>query len=180
MKMKNLPYQGCIREGKGGIYREVDGALIIGVSRPIYIHNGDYHLTELKIYADGMIDCWGLITVDQFKDKVKSGWVVTELPNSARVSVFLLGSLTATYAHNFVKSEELIKEIADTIKELNGKPTTSDLCKEAYEEYQKEPSGANKTKLRAFYEAVPEHNRIFILGDQDHKDNAIRSILYQE
>lgn len=178
--MKSTQYQGYIRKSWDGIYREVGGVLILGISRPIYIHNGSYYLTELKIYADGMVDCWSLVTFEQFKDKVKSGWVVTELPESAEVSVFPLGSLTATNVSGYIKPEELIKEVADTINELNGEPTTSELCTAAYENYQKEPTEANKTKLRALYEAVPQHNRIFILGDQDHKDNAIRSILYQE
>lgn len=180
MKMKNVPYQGYIREGEDGIYREVGGVLILGVSRPIYIHNGDYHLIELKIYADGIIDCWELVTLNQFKDKIKSGWVVTELPKSAEVSIFPLGNLTATNTTCYIKPEELIKEIADSINELNGKPTTSELCRKAYEEYQKEPTEANKTRLKATYEAVPEHNRIFILGDQDHKDQAIRTIFYNK
>ncbi len=180
MKMKNVPYQGYVREGEDGIYREVDGALILGISRPIYIHNGDYHLTELKIYADGIIDCWELVTLNQFRDKVKSGWVVTELPKSAKVSIFPLGNYTATNTNSYIKPEELIKEIADAINELNGKPTTSGLCREAFDNYQKEPTEANKTRLKATYETVPEHNRIFILGDQDRKDQAIRTILYNE
>lgn len=177
---KNAQYMGYIREKGNGIYREVGGFLILGASRPIFIHNGNYYLTELKIYADRMVDCWGLITFDLFKEKVKSGWVVTELPKTAEVSMFPLGGLTATNFRGSVKSEELIKEVADTINELNGKPSTSDLCREAYEKYQKEPTEVNKSNLQALYEAVPEHNRIFILGDQGHKDNAIRSILYQE
>lgn len=178
--MKNIQYQGYIREDKDGIYRDVDGVLILGVPRPIYIHNGNYYLTELKIYADGKVDCWGLVTFDQFKEKVKSGWIVTELPKSVEVSVFPLGNLTVTNTNNYIKPEELIKEVADIINELNGKSTTSDLCRVSYEKFQIEPTETNKTKLRAAYEAVPEHNRIFILGDQDQKDQTIRTIIYNE
>jgi len=178
--MKTIQFQGYIQKNGKGIYRKVKDQIIFGVPHPIYIHNGYYFLTELKIYSDGMIDCWELVTFDQFIEKVKSGWVSTQLPNSAKVSVFPLGDFTATNIINIVKPEELIKEVADIINELNNKPSTSELCRIAFEGYQKEPSDANKNKLRTAYEAVPEHNRIYILGDQDNKDFAIRSILYRE
>jgi hypothetical protein len=109
MKMKNTPYHD------EGIYRMVNGNLILGVSRPVYIHNGNYYLIELKIYADSMVDCWDLVTFDQFKKKVNSGWVVTEPPKTAEISIFPLGSLTATNFRGSVKPEELIKVVADII-----------------------------------------------------------------
>ena len=180
MKMKTIQYQGLIQSKGEGIYREVNGTIILGVSHNIYIHNLDYHLTQQKIYADGMIDCWNLVTFDTFKEKVKSGWIVTELPKSAEVSVFPLGSFTATNIRNVIKPDELIKEVADIISELNGKPTTSELCRIAYEAYQKEPTEENKLRLKKAYEAIPAHNRIYVLGDQDHKDHAIRTIIYSE
>jgi len=56
--MKTITYKGKIDKNNNGIYREKSGQLILGKSHKIYIHNLDYHLTELKIYVDGMIDCW--------------------------------------------------------------------------------------------------------------------------
>lgn len=174
------PYKGNLSGNGEGIYRENNGGLILGKSLPIYIHNLSYHLTELKIYTDGMIDCWELVTYEEFRKKVMSGWVVTELPKNTEVSVFPLGGFTATNIRNRVKPEELIKEVADIIKELNGKPDTSKICQLAFEEYQKKPTEINKEKLRVAYEAIPEHNRRYVLGDMDRKDGPIRSILYGE
>lgn len=178
--MKKVDYKGEIKENSEGIYREENGQIILGKAYPIYIHNLNYYLAELKIYADGMIDCWEMVDFDEFKHKIESDWVITELPESAEVSVFPLGSFTATDIKNSIKPEELIKEVSDVIAELNSKPTTSVICQKAFEAYQTDPSEANKTELKEAYEAIPEHNRIYVLGDMDNKDRPIRVIIYEE
>ncbi|WP_329199195.1 MULTISPECIES: DUF7639 domain-containing protein [unclassified Streptomyces] len=33
--------------------------------------------------ADGLIDCWGLVTLDEFEQKPRCGWVATDLPEGA-------------------------------------------------------------------------------------------------
>src|ERR1044071_3791621 len=39
---------------------------IEGTWRTVFINNGGTHyLTDLKIYADGLIDCWGLVDLDR-------------------------------------------------------------------------------------------------------------------
>lgn len=180
MNMKKIAYKGTIKNESEGIYREENGQIILGVSHLIFISNAGYHLTELKIYADGMIDCWEMVTFEEFKNKVDSGWVVSELPEVAEVSAFPLGSFTATDTINAIKPEELIKEVADIIDKLNDRPTTSDICQKAFEKYQKEPNEANKQRLKEAYESIPEHNRIYVLGDMNQKDNPIRSVIYGE
>ncbi|MCF3166603.1 hypothetical protein IPZ64_06680 [Streptomyces violaceoruber] len=57
----------CIFLGHGG-----DGSL--GEAHPVdqHVHQvcgrngGTFYLTDLVIYADGLIDCWGLATIDEF------------------------------------------------------------------------------------------------------------------
>jgi hypothetical protein len=53
-----------------------EGKRIDGVFFLAFIHNGDYHLSPISIYQDGMIDCWGLVDFERFKERVRSGWVV--------------------------------------------------------------------------------------------------------
>lgn len=155
-----------------------DGARVDGVFAMAFIHNVDYHLTHISIYKDGMIDCWGLVNFAEFKKKVRSGWVVTQLPKKARISVSFLASFTATDASYWIEPEEFIKEVADEIEELNGRPTTSDRCRDAWAAYEASPSQATKEALRLAYEAIPVHNRRYVLRDQDSKDGAIRAVLY--
>ena len=65
-------------------WRNVDGERIEGTWRHAFIRNGgNYFLTDLLIYADGMVDCWGLETLEGFADKLASGWVATDLPEGA-------------------------------------------------------------------------------------------------
>jgi hypothetical protein len=125
-----------------------------------------------------MIDCWGLVDFEGFKEKVRSGWVVTRPPKDARISVSFLTSFTAADASYWINPEELIKEVADAIEELNGRPTTSKRCQEAWAAYRAAPSEAARDCLRLAYEAIPKHNRRYVLGDQDFKDGPIRMILY--
>src|SRR3974377_748935 len=73
-------------------YRVVDEQRIPGTWRPIFIHNISYHLTELYIYADGVINCWEEVTLDGLREKIQSGWVATALPQGAYASAHDLGS----------------------------------------------------------------------------------------
>jgi hypothetical protein len=157
-----------------------DGVRIDGVFAMAFIHNGDYYLTHISIYRDGMIDCWGLVDFEEFKQKVRSGWVVTKPPKKAQISVSFLASFTPIDTSYWIEPEEFIKEVADEIEELNGRPTTSDRCREAWGAYEASPSKTTKAALRRAYEAVPEHNRRYVLQDQDSKDHAIRAVLYPQ
>lgn len=100
-----------------------------GTWRPIFIHNGGlYHLADLKIYADGMIDCWCPVTLDEFRRKVASGWVTTQIPPSGRASAHHLGSWTVAEQTYHLDGVALIGEVSDEIDRLAGRPTTSERC----------------------------------------------------
>lgn len=156
------------------------GERVDGVFAMAFIHNGDYHLTHISIYPDCMIDCWGLVPFEEFKKKVRTGWVVTQPPPNAKVSVTFLASFTATDAFYWIDPEEFIREVADEIEELNGRPTTRETCLAAWKAYETSPSDATREDLQLAYEAVPEHNRMLVLGDQNRKDHPIRRVLYPE
>ena len=53
------------------------------------------------------------------------------------------------------EEEEFLREIPDIIRELNGEPTTSDICRAAYKEYLQSPTEANRLRLKEAYEMVP-------------------------
>jgi hypothetical protein len=162
------------------ISRTANGVEIQGKYTYAFIHNFDkYHLTEIKVFQDGMIDCWGLVNFEEFKQKISIGWVVTSLPDNAQVSVSLLAHFTVTNVRAWVKEEEFIKEVADEIEKLNGRPTSMDKCKEAFRKFQNEQSEEARQLLKETYEKVPEHLRSF-LGDMDVKDIPIRMIIYGE
>lgn len=155
-----------------------DGKRIDGMYLHAFIHNGEYFLTEIGIYQDGMIECWEWVDFEGFKQRVHSGWVVTQLPPDARVSVFPLGTFRASDITYEVYPEEFIKEVADEIEALNGRSTTSERCRAAWATYKASPSDTAKEALRICYEAVPRHLRYYLLGDMGKKDSLIRMVLY--
>ncbi len=163
------------------VYREAKGKQVAGVSFTAFIKNGGiFFLTNIKVYKDGMIDCWEQVDFEEFKKKVRKGWVVTNLPENADVHVSDLCQIKATDVTNFVDPEEFIKDVADALNALNGYPTSSETCLSAYRNYVAQRTEAARNQLKEAYEAVPEHNRRFILGDQDVKDFPIRMIIYGE
>jgi len=159
-------------------HRATGGKTIPGYLLPVFIKNGPHHLTHLKVYQDGMVDCWELVTFKRLQQRVEDGWVVASLPEGAEVSVFPLGSFIATKVKAFVQEDDLVREVADAIEELNGRTTSTARCLAAYEAYCASPSDEGRSLLRAAYEAVPTHNRRYVLGDMDRKDYPIREIIY--
>ena len=92
------------------IYRETEaGSIIKGIGLPAFINNGGYHQVLIGVYEDGLIDCWGLVTLQEFKEHVRSGWVVTQVPKGAPVSFHPLFSGKCDF-ECYVKVEELVKE----------------------------------------------------------------------
>jgi hypothetical protein len=162
------------------VYREDrDGNIIRGVGLPAFIHNLTYHQTIIEVYEDGIIDCWGLVTLEEFKRKVSQGWVVTQIPEGGRIHCHHLYDGYSNLKY-FVKIEEFIKEVEDTINRLQKKKTVKDICLEAFSVFLLKPTPKNRRKLQKAYEDIPEHLRCYILGDMDDKDSAIRSCIYNK
>jgi hypothetical protein len=162
------------------IHRIEGDQRIEGTTLDAFIHNGDYFHAEIKIYADSKVDCWELVNFAQFKEKVRKGWVVTQLPEGALISISGLASMNATNVRCFVEPEEFIKEVADEILELNHQPTTGDKCRETFKEFTSNPTEELRQRLKEAYEAIPVHCRRYVLHDQDAKDFAIRMAIYGE
>jgi hypothetical protein len=157
----------------------VDGKTVPGVTRLVFIHNGPYFLTDLAIYRDGLIDCWGLVDFDEFCGKVRTGWVVTRPPNGAEVSIHHLASFTTGEVQYAITGEDLIAEVRDAIEALNDRPTSSETCQRAFDAFNENPTDEAQDELKRAYEAVPRHLRPY-LGDMDVKDIPIRMAIYGE
>jgi hypothetical protein len=159
------------------IYRETEaGSIIKGIGLPAFINNGGYHQVLIGVYEDGLIDCWGLVTLQEFKEHVRSGWVVTQVPKGAPVSFHHLFSGKCDF-ECYVKVEELVKEVEDVLGQFHGVSTSSQRCVDAFRRYLFAPSVPLREALREAYTAVPEHLREYLLGDMDSRDGPIRCIL---
>lgn len=156
-------------------WRNVDGERIEGTWRHAFIRNGrDYYLTDLFIYADGMVDCWGLVTLEEFAGKLASGWVATNLEEEALASAHHLASWRFAEPQMWMTPERLLGEVRDEIDQLNGRPDSTQRCLAAVEVFRREPTEENRAAVRELYEAIPEHLRRYALGDMDRKDMPLR------
>lgn len=90
-----------------------------GISMPCFIHNGNYYLSSLDVFADGSFDAW------EFKDRkfllesLKSGWVRMSPPDGARVSVHNLGSFAVSRADWSHDDDETFARAISLLDELN-------------------------------------------------------------
>ncbi|WP_293329991.1 hypothetical protein [Microcoleus sp. CAWBG58] len=162
------------------IYRNgANGEIIRGQGLSAFIHNVNYHETIIKVFEDGKIDCWGLVDFEEFKTKVAQGWVVTQVPKGARISCHHLywGNSTLEF---YIEIDEFVKEVADIINQLQGKPTVAKTCLQAFTRFLTFPTPENKISLRAAYDAIPKHLRIYVLGDMDCKDSAILTCIDED
>lgn len=158
-------------------YRTADGVRVPGTWRHAFIRNGDYFLTDLFIYADGLIDCWGLVTLEEFEEKLRCGWVATELPDGARASGHQLAAWRFREPHSWYTPELLLAEVRDTIEQLNGRPDSTDRCLAAVDAFLADRTEENRAIARAAYHAIPETQRHYALGDMDRKDGPLQVLV---
>ncbi|WP_217230319.1 NADAR family protein [Streptomyces anulatus] len=164
--------------GKRIIHRTADGVRIPGTWRHAFINNGGtYFLTDLFIYADGLIDCWGLATVEEFERKLRSGWVATSFPEGAEASAHGLASWKFGETWTWLTPELLLAEVRDTLDELNGRPDSTGRCLAAVDAFLADRSEANRAVVRSAYLAIPETQRHYALGDMDRKDQPLRALV---
>jgi hypothetical protein len=162
------------------VTRTENGQEIPGKRLRAFVHSGDtYFPTDVEIYKDGIIGCLGLVEFEQFKEYIAQGKVITSLPENAEVRIGFLARFRAKYVRSWIKEKEFLKEIIDIIDELNGRLTSSQKCREAYERFQEDPCEATRIALKIAYESIPEHNRKYV-GDMDSKDIPLRKIIYRE
>lgn len=158
-------------------FREVDGERVEGTWRHTFIKNGGtYYLADLRIYADGVVDCWEHCTLDEFAEKVRSGWVATALPDGAPAHAHHVGSWTFANTSVWIDEDGLIGEVADEIDRLAGRPDSTDRCLIAADAYLADRTEANRAALEAAYLAIPEHLRQYALGDMDYKDGPLLAL----
>lgn len=91
-----------------------------GFSIPGIIHNMQYHFTNLQVYKDGLVYCWDMVDLKLFKEKLKSGWVVTHIPDGEYISLFSLGHWTIDNSSwDFNSADSYYDYVYSLVKILN-------------------------------------------------------------
>jgi len=147
-----------------------------------YLTDNGWQLTVITAYAD---ETFSIDAVqDQFfcLDEIRELFSTGRLSSNpkGRITVLITSFATITAEALYATdSDEKLKEIEDMSVRISGKIGIHERCQKLYYEYLIWPCEENKERLRAAYEAVPEHERIY-LGDMDTKDGDYRRILYTD
>jgi predicted NAD-dependent protein-ADP-ribosyltransferase YbiA (DUF1768 family) len=132
--------------GRRPTWRWVEDERIAGTWRHAWVRNGErFWLTDLVVYADGIVDCHGLTSVEEFAARARAGDVLAGAPDASRR----------------LSAEDFVAEVRDDIEWLNRRPLAETRCMDAAEAFAREPSEENRAILRAAYEEVPHRDGIY-------------------
>lgn len=94
-----------------------------GVLLPAFIRNGNHYGTELEIYEDGAIECWGFVDLEFLRQKLASGWITPCVPNGSYLHYNDLGQWQVEESEWLLNAEELHEKILQLLKQLNPEMT---------------------------------------------------------
>ena len=154
----------------GKIYRYKNGKRIKGIGFPAIVNNFHFYLTTIVVYADGLIDCWGLMGFDEFKSKLKSGWVRVNLPPNSELHIYNLGIVNSAEFLHKKSTDDFTKEIEDCILELNDKESRRQRCIRLFKSYLLINSKKLLKELKKAFNDLPLDKRV-IFDYTEEKDS---------
>lgn len=156
--------------------------LLKGDNAHIFLRNdGKLLLTEMYCYKDETFSIDGLDGLFNFSEiekMFKNKTLTTEPKSGERIMLGDLGTVEAE-ASRVISTKNKLAELHNKSLRVQGKPDAHTVCINAYHAYLVEPTDFYRERLREAYEAVPEHERMY-LGDMDTRDGDFRRILYSD
>lgn len=139
------------------------------------------YLAELSIYKSGNIEITNLpkkkiYKFEDLNELTEKGILTTDLKIGETVTILNLGSFKIVSGSS-VDIKSKINELIDKFNELNGGENSIAKCARIFDEYRQNPTKILREELKDAYEAVPEHQRIFV-GTMDTKDYEVRQVIY--
>ncbi|HMR09474.1 MAG TPA: hypothetical protein PKA88_27030, partial [Polyangiaceae bacterium] len=149
----------------------------------LYKQQGEVFLADVRAFADGSVEIGRVpepvvTDLDGVCAAIEKRALFTKPRKGTRVFVHGLGSFEVEKARFITGAQDMLRDLRDIVETLNGRADSSMRCRDAYEAFVADPTTARRDALRTAYEAVPEHNRMYVLRDQDVKDIPIRMIVY--
>lgn len=157
--------------------RETADGVVPGVFLPAVIHNIHHYFTLLGVYKDGMIDCWGLITFEEFVAKTKSGWVTNTVPAGRTFGIHHLAYMTVTASEPEGTIDDLVKDVRNAIEELNGRPTAQERIADAIRAIAENETHEARAAFISAYADLPCFHRKYIFGSRMEKHKDIQRLL---
>jgi hypothetical protein len=181
------------KEEKYRIWRCADGTpykingdfgynIIDGFSTKMFLKRGkEYHLVNIIAFADGtfQIEKDEKITLAKIENMIKKRTLVCTPPKGVSINIGLgIIEISKSEWAMIVKPSEKLKEIIEMSARIMGKETAHERCVKLYHNYLVYPTEEARAMLRKAYEAVPEHERMY-LGDMDSKDSDYIRIIFE-
>lgn len=157
--------------------------MIEGKSSYIFYRNdkGQLYITLITVYSDKTVqlEITGdrTYSLEEIGKLLDSGTLSVAPKGEERVIIEGIGEIVLSKGGYCCKVSEKKKELNELALEMAGEKDAIDRCRHAHYLYLCEPTDWARENLRKAYEAVPEHQRMF-LGDMDTKDSDFRRILY--
>lgn len=157
--------------------------MVEGRSSYIFYRNGEeqLYITDITVYSDKTVRL-GIsgdreFSVEEIDGLFNNGTLAVAPRSEEKVIIEGIGELLLSKGSYCCKVSEKKKEIKELAIEMAGEKDAIDRCRQAHYLYLCEPTDWARENLRKAYEAVPEHQRMF-LGDMDSRDSDFRRILY--
>ena len=157
--------------------RRTEDGDVPGVFLPAIINNAQYYLTLLAVYRDGLIDCWGLTTFDEFVQKTKTGWVTNTVPPGQTLGIHHLLDVTVTASEPAGTMDDLIKDVRSAVEQLNGRPTAQERVIEAIKAFKKCDTPEARSAFISAYADLPSFHRKYIFGSRMEKHQDVQQVL---
>ena len=100
---------------KNNIYRnqKIEGRSFFGI-----IKNGNYFLSNLSVYEDGIVSAWFKFDIYQFEKELKRKWVVSYIENNEELNIHDIGDFKILESEWFHK-DDFYDYIKSILKEMN-------------------------------------------------------------
>lgn len=113
---KNLPDKTKRGDNMSRVYRK---QMVEGVTIPAIIHNSNYFLIQMAVYADGIVSCWHKSDLQQFQQDLRRGWVTPTVPTGKLLSVFHLGAFEIRQAKWLYDEAGFYQHVQEVVRSLN-------------------------------------------------------------
>jgi hypothetical protein len=161
------------------IHREENGSLIKGTIINLLVNDDGYHLVDLKVYADGYMDCLGEIDLPTIKKLFESGKLCWKMPPNEKLFIPYISYIWTSDYENRKESDEFILNLIESkIEELKNEENHQSKCIEAFRHYLINPIDPNLKKLKNIYDLLPVEKRA--LFEHTPKDPLIKLMETQE
>jgi hypothetical protein len=159
------------------IHRVENGQVIKGIIFNMFLIEGNnYFLVDLKIYADGFLDCFGPITFEELDRSFKSGRLSIQVSKELKDMVLYIPYIGRIRFSSFFKVDiekrDPIEIIKNVIIRLNKEETESDRCMGLFKRYLIDPNKNNYEALKESFDKLPGAKNLF--EGADYKDPVVQ------